>query len=240
MVKITNVKVAPAVGEYICASEINEYVRSPCPGLNVLANHGLINRNGRDIKVDDLVQAMYSCFALDPKIGRKEALKAAKKTGVVNLDELSFMKHDVCLVHEDYSATGNASSPSARLIRQFKGDADLNQSRGVTIKNLKKFRYARFSESIQTNKKLKFGFKQNYQGAVDCAMLYIFLKNLNMLDPKFVTQFLEEEKLPDNFKTPTRVISEVGLLPLVFCFIMWFPPVISRATSSSGSKKFVP
>ena len=52
--------------------------------FQVLANHGLINRNGRDIKVDDLVQAMYSCFALDPKIGRKEALKAAKKTGVVN------------------------------------------------------------------------------------------------------------------------------------------------------------
>ena len=118
--------------------------------------------------MDDLVQAMYACFALDPKIGRKEALKAAKKTGVINLDELSFMKHDVCLVHEDFSATGNAStSPSARLVRQFKVDTELNQSRGMTIKNLKKFRYSRFAESIQTNKNLKFGFKQNYQGAVD-------------------------------------------------------------------------
>ena len=38
----------------------------------------------------------------------------------------------------------------------------------------------------------------------ECAILYTFFKNLKMLDPKFVTQFLEEEKLPDNYKTPPR------------------------------------
>lgn len=176
------------------------------PSLKVLANHGLINRNGRGIKVDDLVRAMHTCFALDPKLGRIVALKAAKKTGVVNLDELSFMEHDVSLVHEDFSPTGSLSTPSARLIEKFKENNNWTPLNRMTIKNLKKFRYDRFAECIQSNSELKFGFKQNYQGAVECAILYSCLKNLDMLDPKVVAQFLEEEKLPENYKAPSRFV----------------------------------
>ena len=33
-------------------------VRSPCPALNSLANHGIINHDGKDLEVPALVKAM--------------------------------------------------------------------------------------------------------------------------------------------------------------------------------------
>ena len=38
--------------------------RGPCPGLNTLANHGLINRNGKDIVSDDIVTAFAQGFGI--------------------------------------------------------------------------------------------------------------------------------------------------------------------------------
>lgn len=38
--------------------------RSPCPGLNALANHGLLPRNGKDIDLANLVQGAYLGFSL--------------------------------------------------------------------------------------------------------------------------------------------------------------------------------
>ncbi|KAF7190368.1 Chloroperoxidase [Pseudocercospora fuligena] len=38
--------------------------RGPCPGLNTLANHGLINRNGKNIKSDDLKLAFPRGFGI--------------------------------------------------------------------------------------------------------------------------------------------------------------------------------
>lgn len=31
-------------------------VRSPCPGLNSLANHGFLNRNGKDLTIPELIK----------------------------------------------------------------------------------------------------------------------------------------------------------------------------------------
>lgn len=40
-------------------------VRSPCPGLNSLANHGFINRNGKNISPTDLIAACASALNVD-------------------------------------------------------------------------------------------------------------------------------------------------------------------------------
>jgi hypothetical protein len=36
--------------------------RGPCPGLNTLANHGFINRNGSDIDPRDLINAIKDAY----------------------------------------------------------------------------------------------------------------------------------------------------------------------------------
>lgn len=39
-------------------------VRSPCPGLNTLANHGFINHNGRGITKQQMQQGFLDAFGL--------------------------------------------------------------------------------------------------------------------------------------------------------------------------------
>lgn len=50
------------VGEFYSPTERDNWQRSPCPGLNTLANHGFINRNGRNItfnQVSDAASKVY-------------------------------------------------------------------------------------------------------------------------------------------------------------------------------------
>ena len=37
-------------------------IRGPCPAINTLANHGFINRDGKDVKVSDLAQALQDIY----------------------------------------------------------------------------------------------------------------------------------------------------------------------------------
>lgn len=38
--------------------------RGPCPGLNTLANHGYINRSGRNIAYDALIDAATKAYSV--------------------------------------------------------------------------------------------------------------------------------------------------------------------------------
>jgi hypothetical protein len=53
---------AAAFPTYVPASQVSGAVRSPCPGLNALANHGFLPRNGRNISLPVVQQAILSTF----------------------------------------------------------------------------------------------------------------------------------------------------------------------------------
>jgi hypothetical protein len=42
--------------------------RSPCPFINTLANHGLINRNGKDVDLFDMVSVLSKTFDVAPTL----------------------------------------------------------------------------------------------------------------------------------------------------------------------------
>ena len=55
--------------EFNVGEEENEFrparegdIRGPCPAINTLANHGFINRDGKDVKVSDLAQALQDVY----------------------------------------------------------------------------------------------------------------------------------------------------------------------------------
>ena len=61
--------------------------------LNSLANHGFIDRSGRDISVDELIDGLADAINLDPETARKPAELGAttSTTGnrwTMNLDDL--------------------------------------------------------------------------------------------------------------------------------------------------------
>ncbi|KAF7360782.1 HEME-HALOPEROXIDASE domain-containing protein [Mycena venus] len=49
-------------------------LRSPCPGLNTLANHGYLPRNGRNISIPMMLEAAIEGF----NVGADAILQAAK------------------------------------------------------------------------------------------------------------------------------------------------------------------
>jgi hypothetical protein len=42
--------------------------RSPCPAINMLANHGFVNRNGQDIPAQDLAQSLEDVFGFSAAV----------------------------------------------------------------------------------------------------------------------------------------------------------------------------
>lgn len=50
---------------FIAPGEIEDSIRGPCPGLNILANHGYIPRNGRNISAAAAIEAQMTAFNFD-------------------------------------------------------------------------------------------------------------------------------------------------------------------------------
>lgn len=50
---------------FIPPNEIQDSIRGPCPGLNILANHGYIPRNGRNVSAAAAIEAQMTAFNFD-------------------------------------------------------------------------------------------------------------------------------------------------------------------------------
>ncbi|TLD19905.1 hypothetical protein PspLS_09614 [Pyricularia sp. CBS 133598] len=90
----------------------NGDVRSPCPMLNALANHGYLPRNGQNIDMDTLKQAFTAGVNLAPdatEFAGKKALTAGDGTRF-NLDQLKkhhILEHDGSLSRQDIALGNN-------------------------------------------------------------------------------------------------------------------------------------
>jgi Peroxidase, family 2 len=96
------------VGQYAKPSSTN--MRSPCPGLNTLANHGYLNREGRNISVEAISAAFQHVYGLSESTSAhliKFAQPFMDKNvyGLLDLDSLvqhNLLEHDASLVHVDF------------------------------------------------------------------------------------------------------------------------------------------
>ncbi|KAJ7141976.1 Cloroperoxidase [Mycena filopes] len=88
-------------------------LRSPCPGLNTLANHGYLPRDGRDISIPMMLSAAIEAFNVAP-----DAILQAAKFGLLSgdapttldLDALSLhnlIEHDASLSRGDFALGDN-------------------------------------------------------------------------------------------------------------------------------------
>lgn len=92
-------------------------VRSPCPGLNTLANHGIIPRDGKNLNVPILVKALGETYNLSAEISTVIAnggLKTSSNpaSGNFTLEDLTkhgLIEHDASLSRKDASEGDNYS-----------------------------------------------------------------------------------------------------------------------------------
>ncbi|KAF5353621.1 hypothetical protein D9758_013786 [Tetrapyrgos nigripes] len=77
--------------------------RGPCPGLNTLANHGYLPRNGTNITIPIVLQAVLDGFNVGPDVvtlAAKGVLIAAETPDFFNLTEIALhetFEHDISL-----------------------------------------------------------------------------------------------------------------------------------------------
>ncbi|KAJ7895617.1 Cloroperoxidase [Mycena olivaceomarginata] len=88
-------------------------VRSPCPGLNTLANHGYLHRSGKNISIPDMLQAALDGFNVGPDTiiqAAKFGLLSGDDPTTLNLDALqlhNLVEHDASISRNDFAIGDN-------------------------------------------------------------------------------------------------------------------------------------
>ncbi|KAJ6460561.1 Cloroperoxidase [Mycena sanguinolenta] len=81
-------------GNYIWIKRTASDVRSPCPGLNTLANHGYLPRTGRNITIPMILDAASNAYNMDAG-----PILPAAKFGLLSGDELVSLSLDALRLH---------------------------------------------------------------------------------------------------------------------------------------------
>jgi len=174
--------------------------RSPCPGLNALANHGYLPRDGKHIDLDCLAAGFMEGMGLTHTFARSlaaptiEMLKMgdAKKFDFIDLRKHNAIEHDASLTRRDYRDGDNWS------FQQDMMEDVLKDAHGhpITAKSLAFSRLRRKKENQLTGAPPLVG-EHERNGTLQCAALLEVLGS-NISQEKLI-KFLTEERLPDDF-----------------------------------------
>ncbi|OCL07966.1 Cloroperoxidase [Glonium stellatum] len=178
-------------------------IRGPCPGLNTLANHGFISRNGKGITVPMVVKAQLEVYNISTELATIVALGGLMtsddpSSGAFNLDDLdkhNVIEHDASLSRADINLGGDDHT-----FRQDIFDTVLAFFNGpsVTIPAAALARYSRVLTERYRDPNFFYGPDQQRNAYLETT-LYL----LTMVDPKtgltpveFIRIFFEQERLP--------------------------------------------
>ncbi|KAJ7120741.1 Chloroperoxidase [Mycena crocata] len=201
-------------------------VRGPCPGLNTLANHGYLPRNGKNFTPKQLLDAGIAGFNLDPA-----PIAVAAKFGILtkedsatfdtmDLDKLSahnIIEHDASISRNDFGdGTGDNTHFNETT---FSTLANANSGKDtydpVSAGQVQRDRLA---HSLATNPLTLNTQKEFLLRSRESALyLSIFGDPLTgVASKKFVNIFFREERLPyaEGFTLPKVRITEETLEPI--------------------------
>lgn len=157
-------------------------LRSPCPMLNTLANHGFIARDGRNIKSEELFDALMLMGApptvtvlilnfvysqlqeAHPQDSLFAQFKSLKTLDLDRLTVFGVLEHDVSLTRPDSTMLGHADTSRVvpeyveRMIRlaETKNQGELQGT--FTRENENDARKLRWMESLQDNRHMHLNF----------------------------------------------------------------------------------
>ena len=192
------------VGDWAPATKTD--VRSPCPALNTLANHGYLNRSGKNLTTDAVLKAITDKIGFSPALAKfivdfVVSRKFSNFTdGFFTLKELH--NHNVGL-ERDTSMTrgdlhfGDNYSFNKTLFNQmisFSSDGKV-----LTIPEISKHRQARIADSRARNPEFSFTPAEQSGANTDAALAMCVLgdcrKNMTVKLP-YLKAFFEDERFP--------------------------------------------
>jgi len=199
--------------------------RSPCPGLNTLANHGYLPHDGQNLDFNSLKQVLVDVFGLTPTFGLVFAHAAsnkfaAKTTGKFSLCDLltnihstdqpsgaTGIEHTASLTREDrpdWLKTSNPSqrSPSTAQISLLTSSS--SDGKMITMADFLKARVSIWNKSYNARPALKQDSLDNTEhiiaAAEGCLLLGVLSGNSNagslQISKAYAESILIEERLP--------------------------------------------
>lgn len=201
-------------------------LRSPCPALNALANHGIIPHNGRNLTVPMLVDAFKSSMNVSADfttfVGSAALPLAADKgaSGQFNLADISVhgvpnaMEHDGSLSRKDFANGGDATSFSPSVFREFLGF--FGNEKNVTIPLAAKARWGRILSSRRTNPHFSYTEGDRLNSYIQSAIYMQSLKEpvSGTVPVNWIKIWYEQERLPwkEGWRPTKDPISGLSLL----------------------------
>ncbi|KAL2862612.1 peroxidase family protein [Aspergillus lucknowensis] len=196
--------------------------RSPCPGLNVMANHGYLPRSGRDIDLATFRNAIAGAYNYAPKsldFAFQKAIDLKLSTtgnaSTIHLSDLNVhdaIEFDGSLSRSDYNLGDNHSfDPEvwggvAESLGLYDAAPDNEDDLYVTIEVAAKARAKRVAEAMALNP--RFNASENQMmGSPGTTALYLTTMwdyDAGAAPKAWVRAFFEEERLPflEGYRAP--------------------------------------
>ncbi|TFK28336.1 Cloroperoxidase [Coprinopsis marcescibilis] len=196
--------------------------RCSCPALNAMANHGILPRDGKNIKFTEMNQkiretynfAASFCYFVPNYAATMLKKDYANDTfDLVDLDLHNGIEHDASLCRQDSALVPDQSKPHAPFIRELLDSAsgkDNDGNRLLTIEDLTKYSTKRRVEARETNPDFTLAkVHKTFGSSNSSTLLTIFGGRVDDLET-----ILLEERLPDGWES--RILAPMGLTVITF------------------------
>ncbi|KAJ3808319.1 Chloroperoxidase [Lentinula aff. lateritia] len=189
-------------------------VRSPCPALNTLANHGYINRSGKGISASSLIASLTSIYHLSLPLattlvagGFLSCCSGDIGEGI-SLHALAAhnkIEHDASLVHDD--ALPGAKFAPTQVNQTLVNDLLHTYPGGLGIYDFAEARWIR-EMMLSQEKKPKLNMFHEEIGHGEAALTWLLMKdNTDVVNAKTLRQWYGVETFPETYVIPTEEIS---------------------------------
>jgi hypothetical protein len=185
-------------------------LRSPCPGLNTLANHGFLPRNGRGFTKEMVTNVFKEVYNIGEDISTfllTEAFKIGLNDTATTLSLGSIgahsvpqtkIEHDGSMVHVDFALAGNTITKDQKLVDMM---VSYNKNgRSLTYDDLVAFRKDRWTQAIAANPKIDAGARPQFLASAETSLVFLNFKNAqNEVPIQTIRSFMGRDQLPRNF-----------------------------------------
>jgi hypothetical protein len=185
------------------------YLRSPCPALNSMANHGLIPRDGKGLTRPMLKAAAMDVFNIAEDLAEVMVglMPSTPTFTLATLATHNAIEHDVSLSRRDTYFGGDQSvaDPLYLLDIVSYGFLDLQ----LSINDVAKIRVKRAAECKATNPQCDFGDNQQFIANAESGLMLRGLggENTETIPLRNVYKFFVEEKFPSDYTKPSTPIT---------------------------------
>ncbi|ORE10666.1 Cloroperoxidase [Rhizopus microsporus var. microsporus] len=215
-------------------------LRSPCPMLNTLANHGFLPRDGRKMTPKELYEAMmlvglhpsssvafllFLYITYNPPNPNRPFLSQFTPAPSIDFHRLTLsnlLEHDVSLSRHDLSLPPfNTTVPVPEYVERMVRLAKFNNTGTehediFTRKNQYDARRLRWLETVRDNDAYFYGLFPQLASGVECSLLMDVIGRNGQLRVDHLESILLHERFPDDWypRTSPYTIRELVFKPL--------------------------